>query len=184
MSIQIRSIRAGVVLGMAGALALCCLGCFSKSRSSEAAKPYPMGTQVYVGPLTFTALEAEWKDQLDTENGARQPKRRFLMVRVTVTNGGGAVQGLPLLSLVDSKGNTYLEEDKGEGVARWLGLLRELKPAQTEEGYLLFDVAPGSYQLRVTTGGDPEQEMTAMIEIPFKLDTGGGAVDIVLPEKK
>jgi len=172
MSIQIRSMGGSILLGMAAAAVLCLPACSKGSRRAEGSRSYPMGSQVYVGPLTFTALEAEWKEQLDTENGPRTPKSRFLLLRVTVTNSGGAEQGVPLLSLVDPKGNTYLEEDKGEGVSRWLGLLRVLKPAQTEEGYLLFDAPPGSYQLRVTTGGDPEQEMVALIDIPFKLDTG------------
>ena len=182
MSIQIPSLRGAATLGASGVLVLCTLACSNTPRSRESSQTYPMGSPVYVGPLTFTALEAEWKDQLDTENGPRMPKQRFLLLRVTVTNAGGTEQGVPLLSVVDTKGNAYIEEDKGEGVARWLGLLRILKPAQTEEGYLIFDAPPGAYKLRVTTGGDPEQEMSALIDIPFRLDTG--TPDVIAPEKK
>ena len=186
MPIQNRTFRWAATAGIAGALVVFSSACSSRPRAKEAGKGQPMGSQVYVGPLTFTALEAEWKEQLEGENGPRLPKSRFLLLRVTVTNGGGSEQGLPLLTVVDSKGNSYLEEDKGEGVARWLGLLRVLKPAQTEEGYLIFDAPPGSYQLRVTTGGDPEQEMTALIDIPFRIDSAApnAAPDIIMPEKK
>lgn len=170
MSIQFpRFLRA--VAGGAGVAALLVMwGCSTAKTTGAAGVTYAMGSPAYAGPLTVTALEAEWKERLESDAGPREPKNRFLLVRITVTNGGGTEQALPLLNLVDAKGDMHLEEDKGEGVQNWLGLLRILKPAQTEEGYLIFDVPPAAYKLRVSTGGDPEQEMVALIDIPFKLD--------------
>ena len=129
-----------------------------------------MGQPVNVGSLTYTALESEWRDSLDTVNGPRLPKNRFLLIRISVTNAGGSDAGFPLLHLVDSKKGEHIEEDKGDGVEKWFGLLRIVKPGSTDEGYLIFDVPPASYRLRVTTGGDPEKEITALVEIPFKLE--------------
>jgi len=183
MSIQFPRFRTMAVAAAAVALLGALAGCSGAKKAGGSGVTYPMGSQVYVGPLTVNALETEWKEKLDTDSGPREPKNRFLLIRVTVTNGGGGEQGLPLLNLVDSKGTMYLEEDKGEGVPKWLGLLRLLKPAQTEEGYLIFDVPPASYKLRVSTGGDPEQEMFALIDIPFKLDSvqPNAGTDLIAP---
>ena len=144
-------------------------GCNRQGRSSKDAL-FQMGQPVNVGSLTYTALESEWRDTLETPNGSRTPKNRFLLIRLSVTNGGGVEAGVPLLNLVDAKNNEHLEEDKGDGVQQWFGLLRLIKPGSTDEGYLLFDVPPATYRLRVSTGGDPEKEVVALVDIPFKLD--------------
>lgn len=144
-------------------------GCGRMGRSSDE-KKYQMGQTVSLGAITYTALETEWRSSLDGNDGRRTPKNQFMLIKVMVTNGGGSEAGLPLLTLIDGKGNSYLEEDKGDGVPQWLGLLRLLKPAESEEGSLLFDVPPGSYRLRVSTGGDPEKEIAALVEIPYQLD--------------
>jgi hypothetical protein len=143
-----------------------------------------MGSQVAVGALTYTALETEWRDGLDSDKGPRTPKHRFLLIKVTITNGGGTESYAPLLYLVDGKGQEYIEEDKGDGVQNWMGTLRLLGPAQTSEGMLLFDVPQGSYQLRVSTGGDPEKEVAALVTIPFRLDAirEGGVPQVQVPE--
>jgi len=144
--------------------------CSELKQATHKETKFQMGQPVALGSLTYTAIETEWKDSVQTPTGTRMPAHRFLLIKVTVTNGGGSEVTVPLLSLVDAKGQTYLEEDKGDGVPQWLGLLRILKPAQTDEGFLLFDVPQASYRLRVTTGGDPEKELSALVEIPFQLD--------------
>jgi hypothetical protein len=149
MLIQFPRFRTAAVAATALAVLAALAGCSSAKKAGGSGVTYPMGSQVYVGPLTLNALETEWKERLDTDNGQREPKHRFLLIRVTVTNGGGGEQGLPLLNLVDSKGTMYLEEDK----------------------------------LRVSTGGDPEQEMFALIDIPFKLDSvqPNAGTDLIAP---
>jgi hypothetical protein len=115
-------------------------------------------------------MGSDWKEQLVSSNGPRLPEHRFLLVPVTVQNKGDAEQGIPFLALVDSNGNRYQEESKGEGVDGWLGYIRTAKAGATEQGYVLFDAPPGSYKLVVSSGGDPEKEKTAEIELPFMLD--------------
>jgi hypothetical protein len=181
MSIQFPRFRRAVVGGACVAALVVGWGCSRAKTTGSGGVTYAMGSPAYAGALTVTALEAEWKESLETDAGPRQPKNRFLLIRIIVTNGGGAEQALPLLNLVDAKGAMYLEEDKGEGVQNWLGLLRLLKPAQTEEGYLIFDVPPAAYKLRLSTGGDPEQEMTALIDIPFKLDAVAPGTELINP---
>jgi hypothetical protein len=183
MSIQFPHFLKAVVAGVGLAVLLAGWGCSRAKTGVAGGVTYAMGSPAYAGPLTVMALEAEWKERLETDAGSREPKHRFLLIRITATNGGGTEQALPLLNLVDTKGAMYLEEDKGEGVQNWLGLLRILKPAQTEEGFLIFDVPPAAYKLRVSTGGDPEQEMTALIDIPFKLEAvqPGSGTEMVSP---
>ena len=131
---------------------------------------FSMGTQVAATPLIYTIVDSNWAADLDTPSGPRLPKNRFMVVTLTVTNSGGAEAGVPLLSLIDSRGNVYMEEQKGDGVTQWLGYLRIMKPAETDQGKILFDVPPGAYKLRVSSGGDPEEEQAALVDIPFRAE--------------
>jgi len=92
---------------------------------------------------------------------------------VTITNSGGREARPPLLTLVHSSGSEHTELSEVEGVHDWLGLLRRLEPAATEDGRIVFDVARGAYKLRLSDGGEPGQENTALVEIPLQLETPG-----------
>lgn len=129
-----------------------------------------MGAQVAVGPLIYTAIEAEWRAQLDGATGPRTPKHRFLLMNVSVTNSGGSDVGIPLLRVIDTEGREFMEEDNGDGVPHWLGFLRVVRPAQTEQGQLLFDVPPGSLKLRVSVATESENEPYSLIDVPFRPD--------------
>lgn len=130
-----------------------------------------MGVPLAVGPLTYTAVETEWRDIIDSPQGERVPKNRFLWVNVTVMNSSSEQKAAPLLQLVDAKGGTFPEIAEGEGVPDWMGYLRLLQPRESRSGRLLFDVPQGAYKLRVSSGGDPESEQTALIDIPFQLNS-------------
>jgi hypothetical protein len=128
-----------------------------------------MGEPVQVGPLIYTVLDAEWHDQLGEPPSVRTPQRRFFAIRLSVTNSGVASSGIPALRLVDSHGTAYEELSEGEGVQEWLGFLREVKPAETERGRILFDVPTGSYKLRLVNDAEPDLEKVALVEIPLQL---------------
>jgi hypothetical protein len=128
-----------------------------------------MGTAVTTGPLTYTADESEWHESLNSSKGPRLPTNRFLFIHVSITNASGEEHGAPLLELVNPQGQAFQEVSEGDGVPEWMGYLRLLQAHETRSGRLLFDVPPGSYQLRVAGGGDPETEQTALIDIPFQL---------------
>lgn len=168
------SLLAGCLLALAGC---------SQSRREPRLATFPIGTQVVATPLIYTVVDTNWVAELDTPNGPRLPKNRFMVVTMTVTNSGGAESGVPLLSLVDSKGNVYMEEQKGDGVTQWLGFLRVVKAAETDQGRILFDVPPGAYKLRVSSGGDPEEERAALVDIPFmaEKDPSVGTVQPTAP---
>jgi hypothetical protein len=132
---------------------------------------YPMGEKVAVGPLTYTVIETAWSTQLGELFRVRVPQQRFLMISLSVTNGGGSEVSLPLLQLENQNGQTFLESDNGEGVDNWFGLLRNINPAQTQQGRLLFDVALTSYRLRLTDASAPGSERYAWVAIPLRMDT-------------
>ena len=156
------------------------LGC-RRGQQAGPGEVFSMGSQVRVGSLTYQVIDADWRDSLDTATGPRQPKNRYLMLNVTVTNNGNEDAGVPLMALIDSKGTENLEERKGDGVPQWLGYLRVLAPGTSQSGYVLFDAPAESYKMRVSSGGEPDKEQTALIEIPFKIDQPAVKEETSLP---
>jgi hypothetical protein len=143
------------------------LGCGSASAPT---KTHAMGELVQTGALVYTVTEAEWRNELaGGPSGVIHPKHRFLTLRVNISNSGSQELSVPLLQVEDSSGASYSELDEVEGVDNWLGLLRVLPPAGTMEGRIAFDVPPAVYRLRVTSGGDPEKETNALVEIPLSV---------------
>ena len=132
-------------------------------------REFHIGDPANTGPLTYNVVETRWKSQLDAFPTSRVPERNFLLVRVSVTNSGGSEMGIPFLKLQNANGDTFTESENGAGVDHWLGLLRRIGPAQTEEGWLLFDVPTNSYKLRVSDGA-LENEQVAYISIPLNID--------------
>jgi hypothetical protein len=133
-----------------------------------------MGERVTVGSLTYNVIESGWRSQLGTDFKSRIPEQRYLMITVSVTNGGGKEISVPLLSLENTDGKAFLESDNGDAVDNWFGVLRTLNPAQTQQGRLLFDVPLSSYKLRVADGGDTGSEKYAWVEIPLRMDSEFG----------
>lgn len=127
-----------------------------------------MGEPVQVGPLIYTVLDTEWFDQLGDPPNVRAPQKRFLAIQLSVTNSGAGPSGMPALSLFDSSGTASEELSNGEGLTDWLGAFRDIKPAQTVRGRVLFDVAAGSYRLRVVNEAEPGSERMAMVDIPLR----------------
>ncbi len=152
-------------------LALCLALVTSCSTNKGASgKIHVMGEASGAGGLMYTVTEAEWKEALDGPMGARLPKHRFLLITVNVLNNSAAEVNVPLLSLLNPSGAAFREESQGDGVMPWLGLLRRVQPGETLSGKILFDVAPASYNLRISSGGDADTEVTAIVEIPYRAD--------------
>jgi len=144
-------------------------GCANKGNSNRI--DYQMGERVTLGPLTYNVVETAWRSQLGDAFKVRIPEQRFLLVSISVTNGGGTEVSVPLLTLENHNGQSFLESDNGEGVENWFGLLRNLSPAQTQQGRMLFDVVLSSYRLRLTDGGEPGSERFAWVDIPLRMDS-------------
>lgn len=161
--------RRTALFAVLGALALIA-GC-KTGTSGGAEQTVSMGSTVAVGGLKYTVFQAEWKEALDSPQGTRTPKNRYLLLHIAVENTTTEETGIPMLRLVNEKGEGFDEESNGNGVNDWLGFLRTAKPSSTERGTVLFDVPQTGYKLRVSSGGDdPEKEKTALIDIPLRID--------------
>jgi hypothetical protein len=147
-----------------------------------------MGEKLTLGPLTYVVIDSTWLGQLGDALKLRPPQQRFLVISLSITNGGGGDVAVPLLNLENSDGRDFLESDNGEGVDDWLGLIRSIKPAETLKGKILFDVPLTSYRLRLTDGAGPGAEKYGWVSIPLRLDVDTDVQaptpgSVVLPDK-
>src|SRR2546423_433842 len=108
-----------------------------------------MGERGQTRPLIYNVFEADWRPPIREGPQARVASKRFLIVHLSVTNSGAEVVSVPALRLVDESGNFYNESMDGQNVPSWWGLIRRLKPADTLEGNILFDVEIKSYKLKL-----------------------------------
>lgn len=142
---------------------------------------YAMGERAPAGKLVYSVLEASWKRQLGDPVSPRMPQREFLLLRLSVTNGGAVEAAVPAATLVAASGSEYPELHDGSGVEDWLGVIRHLKPNDTDYGWIVFDAPRGDYQLRVTDDAfDPADAIVSLIQIPLKMESKSE----VLPDPK
>jgi Domain of unknown function (DUF4352) len=128
---------------------------------------YPMGEKVMIGHLSYTVFETEWLTQLGDESAPRIPQNRFFLVRTSIVNSGGSDVVSPNLTVEDDHGHVYRELSDGDGVPQWIGYLRQIKPADSAQGNLVFDAPPGHYKLRVL---DEDGNRAALIDIPLSFN--------------
>jgi hypothetical protein len=163
-----------------GSAALACLAAWTACApaASQQAKIYRMGERVTMGSLVYNVFDDQWKAQLGEGTNVRVPKDRFFLVHINVVNGGSSDLMVPTVALVDDAGETIPELSNGDGVPQWTGYLRRLKPAETLQGNVVFDVAPKHYRLRVT---DEASQKSRDIDLPlnFTSDTP----DILTPSQ-
>lgn len=129
---------------------------------------FDMGEKVRVGALTYNVIETTWKSQLGEFPSARVPERNFLLIRVSVTNGGGTDRTMPALEVENSNGDSFTEVADGRGVDGWFGLIRRLSPAATDEGWVLFDVPTNAYRLKLSDP-DSDSPRSTFINIPLHM---------------
>jgi len=155
-----------------GSLAVGCAVLFSGcARAPESRSAYSMGETVRVGQMNYLVVESAWRAQLGESFRVRSPESRFLLIKMSITNGTGQDVSIPLLTLEGPNGQTYRELANGEGVDNWIGLLRTISPGQTQQGNMLFDVPLTSYKLRVPDVADPGLEKYVSVQIPLQLDS-------------
>jgi hypothetical protein len=181
-------VRSGILVASLGLLlAAGFLSSSCKHANSSGARVFRTGEQAQIGQLVFTVLDAEWKPQIDDSTTPKYPAHRFLVVRLTVTNSGATEATIPHLAIQDAKGKTYPEVADAGGVPEWLGVLRHIRPVETQQGRIVFDVPMGAYQLRVTDDFERSEEKYALVEIPLRLETETPAAPVtpvpVPPEK-
>jgi hypothetical protein len=154
----LQSYRAAAALACLAVLAAC------KPAPPREAELHRMGDRVTAGSLVYNVFEDQWKAQLGEGPDARVPKDRFFLIRLNVVNSGSTDLMVPALTLVDDSGQTYPELSNGDQVPDWTGYLRRVKPADTLQGNVVFDVPPKRYRLRVS---DENSQKSSDIEIPL-----------------
>jgi len=155
-------------LSLAGATVGLCLLLTSCSQDSKPVRTYAMGERVQLGHLIYTVFETQWMTQLGQGPTTRVPQQRFFAVRLSITNAGSADAVAPTLQLVDDSGQTLTEITDGEGLTSWLGQIRQIRPAESAQGNVLFDVAPAHYKLRIADEGE---QNIALVDIPLSFST-------------
>ncbi len=160
-----RAISSVVTLG---ALLFSLTACGDGGRSTRI--DYQMGERVPLEPFTYNVIESTWRSQLGSALQMRLPNQRFLILNISITNGGGKEVPIPNFQLERANGDLIPEEMKGEGIDQWLGMIRNIGPGQTLQGRVVFDCALTSYKLRMTDGGEPGGEKIKFVEIPLRLD--------------
>lgn len=154
-------------------LALALSACNRQQPNTSSLGTFRMGDRVQAGGLVYQVLEAEWRPSLGDPPAAKTPAHRFLVVRLSIANQGSAAIAVPALTLEGSNKRTYTELMEGvDALPNWLGALRMVGPAQTEQGSIVFDAPVGAYKLHLSDGGDIESEKTAQVDIPAQLGEG------------
>jgi hypothetical protein len=139
-------------------------GCSSASSNSRPVI-YAAGDKATVGHLVYSITDTEMTQQLgDDAATARTAQNRFFLVKVSVLNSGAEDQPIPAMTLVDDAGQDYTELADGTNVAQWLGVVRKVGPAQTEQGVVVFDAPAKHYRLRLS---DPTDDREIAIDVPL-----------------
>lgn len=124
-------------------------------------------------------IEASWKSQIAAGDRSWVPTQRFLIVRLSVTNSSAETVAVPSLTLIDDGGRLYSESIGGAEIPNLWGLVRNLKPADTMEGAVLFDVEPKSYKLKLSDGAATGR--IDLVEMPLQFEMGQPATVLGAP---
>lgn len=137
-------------------------------------KTYQSGEKAQSGPLYYSVIDTQVQPSL--ADGSRTPRNRFYLVQVSVFNSGNQPVSIPSFTLVDDSGQAYNELADGQGIANWMGVLRKLPPAQTQQGMIAFDAPAKHYRLKITDDLDDTQ---VYLDLPLHFlhdGVGGGAM--------
>jgi hypothetical protein len=165
-----------VVLLLAAAIAAFFPTACSLSEKSYPVRTYNLGERVDLGHIVYIAFETQWLTHIGEGPDARIPENRFFLVRMTATNSLGTDVMVPNFSVEDDNGKSYPELSDGQGVPQWIGFLRNVRPAESAQGNVVFDAPPRHYKLKLS---DETGDRIAYIDIP--LSFGAETPEILNP---
>lgn len=158
-----RYLRFGL-LPAAVAVALLLAACGDSGDRPSVVQTVNLGERVTLGHIVYTVFDTQWLTHLGQGTEARVPQHRFFLVRMSAVNGYGTDLIVPNVSIEDDNGNSYRELSSGEGVPQYIGYLRKVKPAESQQGNVLFDAPPRHYKMKLT---DETGEKVAYVDIPL-----------------
>lgn len=163
-------VRTALTVAALTILVINLIGC-NKETAPSLIGTFHMGEPIQVGPITYNVLESRWKPALKDDGTGKPPKERYLLVKLTATNGSGSPGAIPSFTIVSARGESYTEVTEGvQDVPNHLGVIRRIEPAQTEEGWVVFDAPVGAYQLMISDNGEPGSEKYARVDLPVSLE--------------
>ena len=160
------------MLAATAVLALLSVFSCGETKKESSAKPWQMGEKVPLGPFTYSVIESERKTELTTSKGRLDPKQRFLVLQLTVSNGSTERKALSFLQIRNDKGEEFPEVQDLEGMPGWMGILRDIPPAGSVTGNIVFDAPLGHYRLVLNDGGAAGEERTSLVDLPLLMPPG------------
>lgn len=140
-----------------------------------------MGDKVTLGPLMYTVFETQWLTHIGAAPDEKVPQNRFFLVRLSMLNSSGNEVMVPNLTVEDDAGKSYPEVGSDIGAPQWIGLLRQVHPADSMSGNVVFDCPPGHYKLRLL---DDTTEKSALVDIPLTFTSETPEVPVPAPSPK
>ena len=119
-----------------------CLTLSSCGQGNSTRLDYQMGEKISLGTLTYNVIQTAWRNQLGEGFKVRSPQNRFLLINISVTNGGGKEVALPLFKLEDDHEKLITESDNTEGVPDGIGILRSSDPGPDSPGRFAVRMYP------------------------------------------
>jgi hypothetical protein len=172
-----------ILLPAAVAAALSLAACNDEVRYPV--RTYNMGERVDLGHLVYIVFETQWLTHIGEGPDAKIPQNRFFLVRMSATNSQSSDVMVPNVSVEDDGGHSYTELSTDVGAPQWIGFLRDVKPAESAQGNVVFDAPPRHYKLKVM---DETGERIAYVDIPLSfgaetpdMPTPGGAREPSMP---
>lgn len=156
---QLRFVLFLAVFAAASVLSSC-----GDSRTSMRIHTYTLGERMQLGHIVYQVFETQWLTHIGEGADARVPQHRFFLVRLSAVNSSSADLTVPNFSIEDDNGNTYAELSSGEGVPQYIGYLRNVRPAESQQGNALFDAPPRHYKMKIT---DETGDRVAFVDIPL-----------------
>jgi hypothetical protein len=121
---------------------------------------YGIGQNVSVGYWTYRCLGVRWQRSI----GSEYADARFLVVDLVIGNNDKTASSLPPMKLLDEHDREYDESSKSIFLERSFGTLKSLNPGVYSRGYVVFDVPPGKYVLKVSGGYTSGQSATIELQ--------------------
>lgn len=167
---MLRHYRFLLLVPMLAALFLSSCG---EGEVSYPVRTFNLGERIELGHIVYVVFETQWMTHLGEGADARIPQHRFFLVRISAVNSAATDLIVPNMTITDDSGNALNELSDGSGVPQWSGYLRNVKPAESVQGNVLFDAPPRRYKLKIT---NETGDRTALVDIP--LNFGSETPDI------
>ena len=137
----------------------------SAAKSTPVVKVHKMGESVPIGYTTYAVWDAWWSNRLSNNQFMNKPPNAmYLFVDVSVRNDDKQARTIPPFKLIDENGAEYDQDSSAWVIDGSLGILTDLNPSVSKQGFVVFDV-PKERTYRLQVDGGYWSAESALIEI-------------------